>query len=371
MVSSSALDVAIGLSLVYFLFSLAISRLNETINSALNTRHQGVEKALDSLFGNGGGALSKSTILDNRLIANIQAATVSTTGSMVRSTVRLPPRRMSYLPSRALSATVLDLLAPPASVVAEQALRTLPTDGLSEAASAALEAAQARPTLENVQSLAAALPAGDPRAANVAALAAEIGKEPLERAYLSAHNLPADNPARAPLLRMLVDANGDLDRFRRSVENWYDDTMDRVSGWYKRYVQRIILALSVSIVLVLNLDTINLAQVLWRLPTERAAVAAAASGTNVTTGQTADQAVRGIDALNLPIGWTPPHAGKALSTDPRRAPSSISGWALKLVGMLLSVLALSLGAPFWFDALGKIATLRQSGPKAASGSTGG
>ena len=53
--------------------------------------------------------------------------------------------------------------------------------------------------------------------------------------------------------------------------------MDRVSGWYKRYVQRIILVISIMLVACLNVDSINIAQVLWRLPTERAAVATAAA----------------------------------------------------------------------------------------------
>ena len=36
-------------------------------------------------------------------------------------------------------------------------------------------------------------------------------------------------------LRALFDAaEGKLDGARKNVENWFDDTMERVSGWYKR-----------------------------------------------------------------------------------------------------------------------------------------
>jgi hypothetical protein len=167
---------------------------------------------------------------------------------------------------------------------------------------------------------------------------------------------------------MIADAQGERDRFRESIEHWFDDAMDRVSGWYKRYVQKIILVISVVLVVALNVDTVNIAQDLWRVPTERAAVVAAA-GTQVAAGsgatRTPDQQVRGIEALGLPIGWAPPHKAKAVSTDPRHLPLGASSYLIKLLGMLLSVLALSLGAPFWFDALSKLGSLRQSGPKPA------
>ena len=60
----------------------------------------------------------------------------------------------------------------------------------------------------------------------------------------------------------------------------------------------------------LNVDSINIAQVLWRLPTERAAVAAAARSRPAPAAapsQNADEVVRSISALKLPLGWTPPH----------------------------------------------------------------
>jgi len=154
--------------------------------------------------------------------------------------------------------------------------------------------------------------------------------------------------------------------------------MDRVSGWYKRYVQKIILMISIVLVASLNVDSVNIAQVLLRLPTERAAVATAAaqqagSGSS-SAGQSADRVVRSISALKLPLGWTPPHvttvsasgsATTAVSTDPQHVPLGVASWLIKVLGLLLTVLALSFGAPFWFDALTKLGSLRQSGPKPA------
>jgi hypothetical protein len=50
--------------------------------------------------------------------------------------------------------------------------------------------------------------------------------------------------------------------------------------------------------------------------------------------------------------------------DPYRTdqvPNDFLCWVLKCVGLLMSVLAASLGAPFWFDTLSKFVNLRGAG----------
>ena len=44
------------------------------------------------------------------------------------------------------------------------------------------------------------------------------------------------------------------------------------------------------------------------------------------------------------------------------------GWLLKLAGLLLSIVAISMGAPVWFDVLGQVVNLRMAGtPPGSSG----
>jgi hypothetical protein len=365
---SAVLDVAFGLSFVFLLFSLAVSRLNETIASALSLRHKGLENAVEALVGNDDDEqLSAQKVLGHDLIKPIQAAAQ---GLFQTSLKRLGLRRqgISYLPARTFSAAVLDILAPAEPLDPQQVLAGITADGLPAAAQSALVAAKAQPNLTNVEALAAEpLSAAD--LARVQALIAELRNDPLQQARTAVSALSANNPARKPLMRMLADAQGDRDRFRLRLEHWYDDTMDRVSGWYKRYVQRIIILISIVLVVGLNVDSINIAQALWRLPTERAAVASAAAasaGAGSNASQNADQQIQAISALKLPLGWTPPHTGSALSTDPQHVPLGPVSWLIKFLGMILTVLALSLGAPFWFDALSRLGSLRQSGPKPAT-----
>ena len=67
--------------------------------------------------------------------------------------------------------------------------------------------------------------------------------------------------------------------------------------------------------------------------------------------------VSGLEASNLenleafPIGWSAP-------------PSSTLDWLKTLLGWIITTAAVSLGAPFWFDLLGKVSNLRGSGGQA-------
>jgi hypothetical protein len=322
---SAVLDIALGLSFVFLLFSLAVSRINETITTALKLRYKGLASGIAAMVGQGDGLLSVDKVLGHELIQPLQQAAKgfpgvsfmrksAAAGTGLQRDASSATRGISYLPARTFSAVVLDLLAP----------------------------------------------------------AAPAAPDPLAQASTAISGLDPHNPARTPLMRMMTDAQGDRDKFRQSIEHWFDDTMARASGWYKRYVQRIILIISIVLVASLNVDSINIAQVLWRLPTERAAVAAAAAsqaGSSSDASQSADSDVQDISALKLPIGWTPSYAKSTPSTDPRHVPIGAASWIIKILGLILSVLALSLGAPFWFQALGTIASWRQSGPKPAASAT--
>jgi hypothetical protein len=52
--------------------------------------------------------------------------------------------------------------------------------------------------------------------------------------------------------------------------------------------------------------------------------------------------------LSLPLGW-------------RSSPGSITAWASKIAGLLFTTIALSLGAPFWFDLLSRFVGVGSSG----------
>lgn len=168
---------------------------------------------------------------------------------------------------------------------------------------------------------------------------------------------------RTTLLLYIDEAHGDLKAARENVEAWFDDSMDRVSDWYRRQAQIIILVFSLLLCAALNVDTLTLANTFYRDPTLRTAVVAAAEQSLqepvVTEGDTPlTQAValrNELTVLELPLGWAAPDLNTA---DPREMPITPQGWIQKLVGVLLTAFAVSLGAPFWFDMLKKLVGMR-------------
>src|SRR5262245_9052973 len=78
------------------------------------------------------------------------------------------------------------------------------------------------------------------------------------------------------LLTLIDEAGNDIGKARANIEEWYDDAMDRVSGWYKRRTHFMLIAIGLVAAAVLNVDTINVTQALWYNDTLRGSVATAA-----------------------------------------------------------------------------------------------
>ena len=163
------------------------------------------------------------------------------------------------------------------------------------------------------------------------------------------------------LTAMLDVAGNDVQKFRDSVENWFNSTMDRVSGWYKRRSQLIIFLLGLSAAAVININSITIANNLWIHKAERDAIVSAAQGylgahpkDGAPTGQDSSLKanVEGIESYGLPIGWDIPSQKDTLHW--------IGFGIWSLLGWLITAFAVSLGAPFWFDMLNKFIVIRST-----------
>src|SRR5690349_8362174 len=75
------------------------------------------------------------------------------------------------------------------------------------------------------------------------------------------------------LLALIDEAKGDIDKARANIEQWFNDAMDRVSGWYKRRTHWILLAIGLIAAAILNIDTIAVTRSLWYNDTLRRSVA--------------------------------------------------------------------------------------------------
>jgi hypothetical protein len=194
--------------------------------------------------------------------------------------------------------------------------------------------------------------------------------------------LPVASPLVESLQTLVANANGSMGLFRTSVESWYDNHMDRVSGWYKRHVAKITLVVGAILVLLLNINTLTIGRTLYSSSVIGTAVSTVAAKSTSCQNQSQQDCLTGLQAqlsaagqAGLPIGWATVAACAKPKTscnwlDQRGilSPSGGSGWeaVLVLAGFLITIIALTPGARFWFDLLSRLGSLRSTGPKPAA-----
>jgi len=171
--------------------------------------------------------------------------------------------------------------------------------------------------------------------------------------------MPENESLKRALLSLLNAADDDLTRFMTSLEKWYDDNMDRISGAYKRWAKRWVIVVALVVAGGLQVDAIAVGNALYRdAPLREAVVAAAGSGAlcrdspdAAATGVCVDRELTKLKAsAGLPVGWSSANH-----------PTDAVGWVSKAVGWSLTAFAATFGAPFWFDTLNRLGSLRNTG----------
>jgi hypothetical protein len=171
------------------------------------------------------------------------------------------------------------------------------------------------------------------------------------------------------------------------LERWFDQHMDRVSGWYKRHTQTIALITAVGLTFAANADSVSLAKRLWSDSALRSTVVDAAKSriamgppleTVEYTDPTTPKPSQPITPSDPSGAGAGPGSANQLSPDEQALLGSMMGWSgerLKLrsqgwllwllfhvPGWIITALAVSMGAPFWFDTLNRFINIRSAGP---------
>jgi len=220
-------------------------------------------------------------------------------------------------------------------------------------------------------------------------------------------------PATEKLLASLLRGCKDVGDQRKRLEDWFDNSMGRVSGWYKRKAHAWIWVFGIVLCLLLNADSISLSKRFWNDQALRDAIAAEATeyvksapkdpavGAQDKDKAELDSAIRRMNLFRehlpgVPLGWcfvdtkvkqeavekgtvqadglkatcwpdlvhptTQPYQVSLAGTDPRIVDlGDWTWWLWKVIGVVATVLAISQGAPFWFDLLQKAVNLRLAG----------
>lgn len=161
-------------------------------------------------------------------------------------------------------------------------------------------------------------------------------------------------------LRALADeAEGEAAKLKVLVAKWFDSSMDRVSGWYARKAQLFLAIIAVVVTLVINADSIRIAAAVWsnqtlreQLLTTANSIASDGSTSAPSPSNPAIGKVLGI----VPIGWACPDDATKICLKENIRWSTLPGW-------LITIVAVSFGAPFWFDLLSKVGRLKATGTK--------
>ena len=369
MFQNAAIDIAIGLILMYLVLSLLCTVVNEFIATKLKLRSKNLAAGLQELLDD---PVVRNAFYDHGLIAGTKKA-LATSGKVL--TRRLPGATTVATAAPAAAATVAaaPVIAPartPSGGASSPAVVKGPADSTPSVvpAPAAAPVAETQPgdhpSYLSADTFALAL-VGALTGTRLAQGQATPGFAEVQSAIEA---LPPSK-IKSALQASLMSAEGDSNAFRKSVMTWFDDSMERLSGAYKRHLKLISILIGCAVAVIMNADTFAAGYALWSDSALRAQMVQVADATVKSGAPAATPAQTLADVANaykkadetlrpLPIGW------------PMRnwpGPSSAAAWMwffiAKFAGWFVTGLALSLGAPFWFDLLSKFVNIRGAGVK--------
>lgn len=185
-----------------------------------------------------------------------------------------------------------------------------------------------------------------------------------------------------PNLRKVLDflwrqSNGKVEVFQAKVEDWFDDVMARAKDWFGDATKWRLFFIGVVLAGILNADTLQIYKSLSMNAALRDELVEKAQDFSDSrksvpagpdTSKTFEQAKTDYQVTQqlynetvqspLGLGWS--------SSTP--LPADFWAWLIKVVGWMLTGVAVTLGAPFWFDMLRKLLALK-GGTSGSSGST--
>lgn len=186
-------------------------------------------------------------------------------------------------------------------------------------------------------------------------------------------------------------SSGDVEKFKNNIAVWFDNSMDRLSGWYKKRTQWVSFCLALAIAALFNVNVLYESAQIWTHPAVVADLATSnykddladlktkkkiikdaekcqaaekpdpnkptAPPINECKAKEADQAAEAAELFNalepaFLIGWAEgpaPHDGKT--------------WPIAILSWLMVAGSALFGASFWFDILQRLVHVRGTGLK--------
>lgn len=349
------LDLVVGMIFIYFLLSIICSSAAELWFSILRTRARLLEQWVKHIFdkpaldSQGNPALNSdgsAVTLGQSIIDHCMTTVLSQKG-----------KSTSYISAENFVSALLDKIT------------------ITPAASAS------PPTGNQIQLPPKDLPAYIEAISNSTVISGELKRTILayaneaKQAYETLKIIPG-------AASTITKVKSELDQFHDKLETWYNSNSDRLSGKLKRTkVLPTTFVLAVLITIFSNADSIKISKYFFDHK-EQAKEFADKALSSLDNYKERIENIKAVDSLGhdhdtvtiarletslsnvqqdiknmkeelppeLPWGW-------------QNHPFDSSFKLLSIVGWIATILAICLGAPFWFDILNKIANLRGTGPK--------
>lgn len=331
------LDVAIGLFFIYLTLSLLVSGIQELIATVLEWRAKQLKEAIQILLGD-------TEANDPSAIQGQKIANKLWDHSLIRS---LNQRKIirgsvgpSYISSKMFAATLLEII--------QNDYDFNPSGTIDDI----VESIKENKNLDT-----------------------EIGRRIYSIALIAQRKASASE-------------NG-IKSLEKEIRIWFDQSMERASGVYNRNVKGVAFLIGLGVTLALNADTFYIVQRLNKDAALRSSINQVASKVISNNKKQIDECLieanklndpreklkkqnkcfedlnAGLDNITMPLGWsTMEQFNKQVNP---RYPAKPQPWdwvfgIIKLIfGWLLSAGAIAMGAPFWFDLLGKFINVRNAG----------
>lgn len=329
-------DVALGITIVYLGTSLFVTIINEYIAQLFNLRGRNLFNSLKQLIADPGLRTKLQTIPMLRPYFQ----------EVDHIWTRLRGHSISYVDTQVLAQMLLKLIVP-------QSTPAAPSD-------------QPAP-LQPPNSPTTTVPESEPPAPSTTHVALSEKADALQKLA----QVKIDPALKTQLEAVIHSASDSMESMTQAVSNWADRSLTMLGEHYKRNLQILSFIVSLFVAGILNIDTLALIDHLYKDKELRTTVAEVAirfgeqhrkDDIEACLAKSSDARKQDakctdllglVDAIQsknknlgqLPIGWP------TTMTDHTPQPLQIVGW-------VLTALAASLGAPFWFDLLTKVVNVR-------------
>ncbi|TPG45336.1 hypothetical protein [Flavobacterium pectinovorum] len=266
MINNVALDVFIGLTFIFLLYSLLATIVQEMIAVRFSFRAKLLEKAILRMLEDGKTSVGWSSFIDDRIYGILHLFGVVNILKNKKVAVWFYSHPLikylaednyyskpAYLTAANFSKVIIDLLK-----------------GFNQPESQTIQTINQSITNGTIYKLPISSSNAQDDKSNPA-FKILIKENNLQGANTATGSETVDiNPNTALFLRSLwQESGGDLDLFKAKLEQWFNDTMERTTGWYRRYTRVLLFVIGLIMACSFNVDAIAIHRILSKDKTAR------------------------------------------------------------------------------------------------------